>query len=184
MAFRDDASLLNRMFPSAGRQSFLSSMSIEEFADTCQAITDGPVQYVRYRTVFCTVRGAEPPSPEPLPHFGSAPRFSLLAGRLERDMMTLKPIADRGTMSRRSCHGRHDRPIRVPSARISAGTRGLPANGKKSRGRHTDCQCLLDRQNEQDFDSSIVEKLISTSSRRHRHRTQRHGWHATGVRNT
>jgi len=30
--------LLNRMFPSAGRQSFLSSMSIEEFADTCQGI--------------------------------------------------------------------------------------------------------------------------------------------------
>ena len=45
------------------------------------------------------------------------------------------------------CHGghardRHAQPIRVPSACISAGTRGLPANGKKSRGRHTDCQRL------------------------------------------
>jgi hypothetical protein len=35
--------LLNRMFPSARRLSFLSSMSIEQFADTCQESPDRQV---------------------------------------------------------------------------------------------------------------------------------------------
>jgi hypothetical protein len=75
--------LLNRMFPSAGRQSFLSSMSIEEFADTCQAITrwTGSVMCVTVQ-YFVLCAGQSLQVPEPLPHFGSAPRFSLLAGKV------------------------------------------------------------------------------------------------------
>ena len=56
---------------------------------------------VRYRTVGCTVRDVAQSLqvPEPLPHFGSAPRFSLLVGKVGGHMMTLQASCNNNTIT-------------------------------------------------------------------------------------
>ena len=111
---------------------------------------------VRYRTVGCTVRDVAQSLqvPEPLPHFGSAPRFSLLAGKVGGHMMTLQASCRSGhyvaaVMPMIDTTDRSEYQVLV----FRQGHEVYQQTERSLEDAIRTASAYLDRQNEQDFDS-------------------------------